>query len=268
MSSAENSTSATPSSSTVFSVLRAWNLPHLVHGFTSREGGVSVGLYRSFNLSEGVGDDPGAVSANWTRWRAVYPHVRVARLEQIHSNHVHRVGAADKPEIRIGDGMVTRVPGIVLAIFTADCVPVLMFDDQAGVAGALHAGWRGTLAGIASQGVSAMMALGARSHHIRVALGPSIGSCCFELDTELAERFVLQIPPASKSCRNGRPGKKYLDLRDILRSQLQAAGICPGSILNLGPCTRCNSDRFFSRRAVAGAKTGLQVSFIGFEPEQ
>src|SRR6516225_4446740 len=129
MSSAEISTNASPSDSTVFSVLRAWNLPQVVHGFTSREGGVSEGSYRSFNLAEAVGDDPGAVSANWARWRAVYPHVRLVRLEQIHSNRVHIIGAPGKPEIRIGDGIVTRVPGIVLAIFTADCVPVLMLDD-------------------------------------------------------------------------------------------------------------------------------------------
>jgi YfiH family protein len=215
-----------------------------------------------------VGDDPGAVSANWARWRAVYPQFRVAVLEQTHSSRVHVIGAGERPGCKIGDGMVTGAPGIVLAIFTADCVPVLMFDDQARVAGALHAGWRGTLAGITAHGVKAMMGLGARARSLRVALGPSIGSCCFEVDSELADRFVLQIPPASRFCRDGRPGKKYLDLRGILRTQLQAAGICPASILDIGPCTRCNSDRFFSRRAAAGARTGLQMSFIGFEPER
>lgn len=268
MSPTEILTRADPPDSTAFPVLVAWDLPRVVHGFTSREGGVSKGTYRSFNLAEGVSDHPGAVSANWQRWRAMYPRVRVARLEQIHSNRVHLIDAADNHQRRIGDGMATRVPGIVLAIFTADCVPVLMLEEQAGVAGALHAGWRGTLADIAREGISAMVALGACVQKIRVALGPSIGSCCFEVNTELADRFDLQIPSASKYCRDGRPGKKYLDLRSILRSQFQATGVCQDSIVDVGPCTRCNSDRFFSRRAAAGAKTGLQMSFIGFEPEQ
>src|SRR5262249_38352854 len=155
----------------------------------------------------------------WTRWQAVYPQVRVAVLEQTHGSRVHVVRAAERPGRKIGDGMVTSAPGIVLAIFTADCVPVLMFDDQARVAGALHAGWRGTLAGLPAEGMKTMMGQGARARCLRVALGPSIGSCCFEVDSELADRFVLQIPPASGFCREGRPGKKYLDLRGILLAQ-------------------------------------------------
>jgi len=164
--------------------------------------------------------------------------------------------------------MVTDVPGIVLAIFTADCVPVLMVDTETGSVGALHAGWRGTLAGIASEGVRTMAALGARSHRIRVALGPAIGICCFEVDAELAERFVSHVPTAATCWRPGRPGKKHLDLRGIVRLQLQEGGVAASSIVDIGPCTRCNSDRFFSRRAAGGAPTGLQMSFIGFEREQ
>jgi len=262
------STIASTASPPAFPVLHAWNLPQLVHGFMARGGGVSEGSYRSFNLAEGVGDAASAVSANWARWNAAYPGVRLARLEQVHSNRVHPIGSADKGARRIGDGMVTKVPGIVLGIFTADCVPVLMVDAESGIVGALHAGWRGTLAGIAAEGVSAMTALGTRPHRIRVALGPSIGNCCFEVDAELAEHFVSRIPAASVFCRTGRPGKQHLDLHSILRLQLQDAGVAAASISDIGPCTRCNSDRFFSRRAAGGAATGLQMSFIGFEPEQ
>jgi len=238
-----------------------------MHGFHTRQGGVSRGSYCSFNLAEGVGDDPNAVSANWALWHAAYPRVRLARLQQVHGNRVHPIGSAYGGGRGIGDGMVTGVPGIVLAIFTADCVPVLMVDAETGIAGALHAGWRGTLAAIASEGVSAMAAMGACSHRIRVALGPSIGSCCFEVDVELAERFVSHIPAAAACCRPGRPGKKHLDLRGIIRLQLREAGLAASSIIDIGPCTRCNSERFFSRRAAGGAATGLQMSFIGFEPE-
>jgi YfiH family protein len=233
----------------------------------TREGGVSRGSYRSFNLAEGVGDDANAVRANWVRWRATYPQVRIARLQQIHGNRIHPVGFDYDGGRKVGDGMVTEVPGIALAIFTADCVPVLMVDAETGIVGALHAGWRGTLVDIASEGVRVMAALGAHPHRIRAALGPSIGSCCFEVDTELADRFVAQIPTSATCCGPGRPGKRHLDLRAIVRLQLQEAGVAETSIVNIGPCTRCNPDRFFSRRAADGAATGLQMSFIGFEPE-
>jgi polyphenol oxidase len=248
-------------------MLHAWNLPHLVHGFMTREGGVSRGLYHSYNLADSVGDDPEAISANWARWHAVYPNVRLARLQQVHGTRVHLIGLDHDGGRKIGDGMVTDVPGIVLAIFTADCVPILMMEAESGISGALHAGWRGTLAGIAGEGVSAMAALGVRSYRIRAALGPSIGSCCFEVDAQLAERFVSCLPAAAAYCSSGRPGKNHLDLRGIIRWQLREAGIADDSIVDIGPCTRCNSGRFFSRRAAGGAATGLQMSFIGFGQE-
>jgi polyphenol oxidase len=268
MASAQISTASSPGSQPVFSVLHAWNLPRLVHGFMTREGGVSQGLYRSFNLAEGVGDDANAVRSNWVRWRAVYPQVRIAHLRQVHGNRVHPIGFDYDSGRKVGDGMVTEVPEIVLAIFTADCVPVLMVDAETGIVGALHAGWRGTLADIASEGIRTMASLGAHPYCIHAALGPSIGSCCFEVDDELAERFVSQIPTSAACCGPGRPGKKHLDLRAIVRLQLQEAGVAESSIVDIGPCTRCNSDRFFSRRAAGGAATGLQMSFIGFEPEE
>jgi polyphenol oxidase len=265
MAPAQLSTTGHPANPCDFPVLRAWKLPHLVHGFLAREGGVSEGLCRSFNLAEWVGDDPNSVRANWGRWHAAYPQLHVARVEQVHGTRVHTIGSANKDIHKIGDGLVTNEPGIVLAIFTADCVPVLMLDMESGIVGALHAGWRGTLAGIAAEGVSAMTTLGARSPAIRVALGPSIGICCFEVDADLAELFQLRIPQSSNLCRPGRPGKNYLDLRGILRAQFQEAGVAAASIWDVGPCTRCNADQFFSRRAASGAATGLQMSFIGFD---
>jgi YfiH family protein len=251
-----------------FPMLQVWSFPDLLHGFMTREGGVSDGPYRSFNLAEHVGDNPGAVKANWLRWRAMYPGVTVARVQQVHGNQVHRVEFGEDAPGRIGDGMVTRVPGIVLAIFTADCVPLLMVDPEGAVVGALHAGWRGVLAGIAAKGLAAMAALGASLGRIHVALGPSIGGCCFEVDTSLADKFVSRLPAAAKFCRPGPAGKPCLNLRAIIRSQLAEAGISPHLITDVGPCTRCNPERFFSRRAAAGARTGLQMSFIGLAEQQ
>lgn len=244
--------------------LTVWKEPGLRHGFMSRMGGASSGAYATFNLAEWVGDDPAAVSENRARWQRRYPHLRLARVRQVHGNLVHTIDAdydGTRPE---GDGMVTAVAEIALGIFSADCVPILMADVERGVVGAFHAGWRGTLAGIAGQGVRAMVASGARSHELRAALGPSIGLCCFEVDDALAQRFAREIPHTREHSRSGRPGKAYLDLRGIIRGDLERAGLAPGAIEIAGPCTRCVNDRYFSRRGAGGATTGLQLSFIGF----
>jgi YfiH family protein len=230
-----------------------------------------------------------------------------------------------------GDGMVTAAAGIALGIFTADCVPILMVDEERRIVAALHAGWRGTLAGIADAGVHAMVALGARPASIRAALGPSIGLCCFEVDAALAETFAREVPGTATHARLGghlphetpapgndpraenyaretpapdhparpadslghagregagvegaihegtglenvsvertvRPGKAHLDLRAIIRLQLERGGLTPPSITNVGPCTRCANDLFFSRRGAGGVTSGLQMSFIAFAP--
>jgi polyphenol oxidase len=273
-----------PSASDAPLALTAWEIPRLVHGFCGRDGGVSVGPFATLNLAEWVGDDADAVAENWRRWDARYPNLRVARLIQVHGQLVHQIDQgifthladslaclgvspsdfAHDGKRREGDGMVTATPGIALGIFTADCVPILMVDAGRRVAGALHAGWRGTLAGIAGEGVRAMVALGARPTAIRAALGPSIGICCFEVDAGLAEEFAIQVPEARKDMRSGKPGKAYLDLRAIIRDQLEREGLVPPSIANVGPCTRCSNDRYFSRRGAGGVTSGLQMSFIGF----
>jgi polyphenol oxidase len=245
--------------------LTTWEISGLCHGFMSRAGGVSSGRYASLNLAERVGDDAAAVEENWNRWKISYPRMRVARLTQVHGNVVHPVGADYDGTLAHGDGMVTRAPGIALGIFTADCVPVLLIDAARGITGALHAGWRGSLANIACEGVRAMVALGARVHEIRAALGPAIGSCCFEVDRELADRFIVEVPQSSADVRAGRPGKSYLDLRAIVRRQLVRSGLNPHAIIGVGPCTRCANDLYFSRRGAGGAVTGLQMSFVGFE---
>jgi YfiH family protein len=245
--------------------LTAWEIPGLHHGFMSRAGGVSGGRYATLNLAERVGDHPTAVEENWSRWNAAYPKMRVARLRQEHGNVVHPVDADYDGALPHGDGMVTATPGIAVGIFTADCVPVLLIDTARQVVGALHAGWRGTLANIAREGVGAMVALGARAHEIRAALGPAIGICCFEVDRGLADSFIVAMRQSSADVRAGRPGKAYLDLRAIIRGQLERSGLDPQTITNVGPCTRCANDQYFSRRSAGGAMTGLQMSFVGLK---
>lgn len=246
-------------------ILRPWSADRLVAGFCGRAGGVSVGEFATMNLSEAVGDVPESVAENWRLLRAALPSDSlVARVVQVHGSEIVEVTRDSARERPRADGMVTREAGVVLGILTADCVPVLLCDAHEHVAGALHAGWRGVLGGIAQAGIAAMNSLGADVGSIRAALGPSIGLCCFEVEQDLAERFSAEIPSASRHRRAGRPGKAYLDLRAIVRDQLIEAGLAPSAIESVGPCTRCSAARFFSRRAAGGAVTGLQLSFAGF----
>lgn len=248
-----------------------WKEEPLHVAFLGRLGGVSKGPYKSLNFATHCGDDPQAVAANWELLRNLLPaSVDVAMLRQVHSAHVHRIEAgavipapngnrALRPE---GDGMVTARRGLALGILTADCVPILLYDPHQGTIGALHAGWRGTLANIGGEGVRALTGLGAQARQIKAALGPAIGKCCFEIDVELADRFAARIPHALAHLECGRTGKAHLDLRGLLRDQLLEAGLLADAILNVGPCTKCASDRYFSRRAARGGPTGLQLSFI------
>jgi YfiH family protein len=238
-------------------------LPASDHGFMGRDGGVSTGVFRSLNLARWVGDDPIAVETNWQIWSEAHPGMVPALVKQVHGNQVRTIDRGYDGTREPGDGMVTATPGVALCIFTADCVPILLVDPENRVVGALHAGWRGTLADVASEGVRSMVALGARPASIHTALGPAIGPCCFEVDEELAQRFARTIPQAPRHTRSGSGGKAYLDLRAIVAGQLTEAGVDPARIQLAGPCTKCASDRYFSRRAAGGSTTGLQMSFIG-----
>lgn len=243
-------------------ILTAWDSSKLSHGFLGRRGGVSIGPYENLNLAYWVGDDSVHVDENWRRLREVIgAETKVARRHQVHGKEVHIVTAQNVSEKPDGDGMATATPGIILAVASADCVPILMTDAREKVVAAIHAGWRGVLAGIAREGAVAMESLGAKPRDLRAALGPSIGMCCFEVDAELADRFAREIPGADRHSHGGRPGKAYLDLRAIITDQLMAAGLPRESVANIGPCTRCANDQFFSRRA--SSASGLQLSFIG-----
>ena len=128
----------------------------------------------------------------------------------------------------------------------------------------MHAGWRGVISDIANAGVHAMTQLGARASDIRAAMGASIGQCCFEVDADLGDRFAREIDGARNHTRAGHPGKAFIDLRAVVRDQLERSGLAAANIASVGPCTRCAADRFFSRRANGGKISGLQMSFVGF----
>lgn len=246
--------------------LRAWQSPIIAHGFMGRQGGVSEGAFATLNLAGWVSDNHAAVTENWRRWHSSYPGLKPVCLNQVHGNKVWTVECDQGDRRPAADGMVTTVPGIALCIFTADCVPILLVDFEQGVVGALHSGWRGTLANIAAAGVRAMVALGARPAAIKAALGPAIGLCCFEIDATLAARFTAELPHSRGHARPGRPGKAHLNLRAIIGEQLAQAGLDITQVVNVGPCTRCANDSYFSRRAARGSVTGLQMTFVALQP--
>jgi YfiH family protein len=161
------------------------------------------------------------------------------------------------------DGLLTEKAGIAVAVLTADCVPILMIAPGQRVAMALHAGWRGTVAGIVRAGLEmAERELGIAPHEWQAALGPSIGGCCYEVGPEVVSALEQRWGPMPSAWqeRNGRP---WLDLRKANRLILAALGVPVGQIHEAGPCTSCAHTDYFSHRAESG-RTGRQLSAVGW----
>ena len=186
---------------------------------------------------------------------------------QVHGADVIRVGAgdvvADVAEIK-ADGLISDAAGLAVGVFVADCIPVLMADPRTGAFAAVHAGWRGTLAGVVPAAVRRLVAdLGVRPEDLRVALGPAIGVCCFEVGDEVVAA-VEQVVPAAASAgaiRVGARGRAHVDLKGLNRMLLDAEGVLAGNV-DAGPeCTSCDRARFFSYRRDQG-QTGQAFGFI------
>jgi YfiH family protein len=233
-----------------------------LHGFPERSGGVSTGARASLNLGVSWGDDRALVEANRRRLadHAGYDPAAVQMARHVHGTDVWTVGQPLADDATF-DGLVCDRPGAVLAAFAADCIPILFAEPVARVCGAAHAGWRGTVAGIARNMVAAMQALGARADRIRVALGPSIGPCCFEVGPEVVAAFRDALGEVPGLVVAG-PHKDHIDLRVATRTILERAGVAPDHIDDRPPCTRCEPERFFSYRR-DGRAGGIHMSFIG-----
>lgn len=229
--------------------------------FSTRAGGRSGGVHATFNLSTGVGDDPAAVRANRDRVRALLG-VPVVYLGQVHGTRVATVTAApgpDDPDVPDTDAAVTAVPGVALAVLTADCVPVLLADPAAGVIGAAHAGRVGAAAGVLAATLDAMVALGARVDAVEVVLGPAICGGCYEVPADMRAAVDAALPGAAVRTRRGTPG---LDLRAGLYHQATALGVA-----RIGGDPRCTleSDDLYSHRGAG--RTGRQAAFTWLDPQ-
>jgi len=233
-----------------------------VHGFPERTGGVSAGARASLNLGYRWGDEEASVDENRRRVavHAGYDPAALVVTKHVHGVQVWRVGEP-LPEPAEFDGLVSDRPGIVLGAFAADCVPIVLGDAGARVCGACHAGWRGTVNGVTRNVIARMVEAGASVSNIRVALGPSIGACCFEVGPEVVDEFRDKLGEVAGMVVEG-PHKQHVDLRVAHRAILEAAGVRPEHIDDTPPCTRCNPDRFFSYRR-DGKGGGCHMGYIG-----
>jgi YfiH family protein len=238
----------------------------LIHVFTGRRGGKSVGLYAGLNLSYRVGDDPKIVSQNVCDMKlAIGIHDgRVVTMKQVHGEHVTEVTDANVKEAGEADAMVTAKANVFLGVLTADCVPILMIAPKQRLAAAVHAGWRGSLAGIAANVVKYFADnYNVASEHLEAALGPAIGSCCYEVGEDVVRPLVARWGRLAEESVSASGAKAHLDLRRLNQAILAAAGLPPDRIFTSGPCTKCTGDEFFSYRR-AGQETGRQMSVVGW----
>ena len=239
------------------------------HGFFGRTGGVSEGLYSSLNCGYGSGDDPVAVHENRARAMSAcgLSPAALCTAYQVHSAEALVVTEPwereDAPRV---DAMATATPGLALAILTADCVPVLMADREAGVIGAAHAGWRGALNGILEAAVEAMLGLGARAGGIRAVIGPAIGAASYEVGPEFPAPFLARsAQDEDLFVQAGRDGHFLFDIVGYVARRLGTLGLA--AVEATGGDTCAETGRFFSyRRSLHRGEPdyGRNISIVAF----
>lgn len=270
-------------------------LPWLVQGFSTRSGGFTT-AYGGKTLNLGFTKDDARENVEKNRsklllsigamdTRKPWPMVS---LRQIHSDIIHVVRSA-QAEPLTGDGLITSIPGIALAVMTADCLPVLLADKKNKVAGAFHAGWRGTVQRIVEKGLGVMRReFGTRPEDVFAAIGPGIQQCCYEVGQDLKDQFESQFSYGSELFQEVKhyddihekypllfmnmraPGhgdqciKLHLNLREANRRQLLEAGVPQKQISAIEGCTSCDTRTFFSHRAEKG-RTGRMMALIGIK---
>jgi len=238
----------------------------LLHGFLGRRGGKSLGPYASLNLAFSVGDDPGVVKDNLCDMKkAVGLHdLRIVTMKQVHGDQILEVKDKSLKVAGEADGMLTDEKEIFLGVLSADCVPILFAVPGRAIVAAVHAGWRGTLAGIAPRMVKHLRdRFGVDLTSVEVAMGPAIDGCCYAIGADVSGPMVKRWGDMAERGLLRRDRKTFLDLRQVNRLQLEGAGVQSEKIYQIGPCTSCASGEFFSYRRQKG-KTGHQMSFIGW----
>lgn len=235
-------------------------MPRVRRIVTSRSGGVSRPPYESFNLGAHVGDDPAAVAANRQRLAgaAGLDPEHVVWMEQIHGATVTAVSAPRTGPVEASDGLVTATPGLALAVLVADCVPVLLADDTAGVVAAVHAGRVGAAAGVLPRAVERFTELGGDPARADALLGPAVCGACYEVPADMQAAVESRLPGSAVRTRRGTPG---LDLRAGLARQLAGLGVA--QVVTDPRCTSEDRELYSHRR---DGVTGRQAAVTWIEP--
>ena len=237
------------------------------HAFTTRLGGVSSGYLASLNLGMHRGDCPENVTENYERLAKTmgFAPEKLVLTHQVHGDMVRVVTQQDcagidhrcYPEC---DGLITNTPGVTLVVFTADCTPILLHDPVTGAVGAVHAGWRGTAYDIAGKAVRKMEEeFGCRPENIRAAIGPNIGACCFQTDSDVPKAMVETFGAAAEPYISAAENKFYVNLKAINELALRRAGVANIEIST--DCTMCNPEKYWSHR-YTGGRRGSQGALI------
>lgn len=242
------------------------SLVDIPHGFFGRRGGVSTGELASLNCGLGSGDDPALIAENRRRVvDALLPGRPLTGVYQVHGNRCVIVdGTTDLAARPEADALATRTSGIMLGILTADCVPVLFADHDAGVIGAAHAGWKGAFAGVTDATLAAMESLGACRASITAAIGPCIARASYEVDTAFVQRCTAEDPSNERFFAAAKPGHAMFDIAAYVATRLAAAGVA--RIVIGGQDTYADAEDYFSyRRACHKGENsyGRQLSVIG-----
>lgn len=239
----------------------------IAHGFSTRLGGVSTAPFDSLDLGYNRGDDPACVAENYRRFCAAIgaDHNRVVKSRQIHTDGIRIVTQADlgvalcAPAPYEADSLVSNVPDLCLTIFTADCVPVLLYDPVERCVAAVHSGWRSTAMAIVPKTVETMVSrFGCQRANLLAAIGPAIGGCCFQTQAEVPDAMLETYGGmAAPFIRPDGPDHFRVDLRGIIAHSLQDAGLSPDHIDVSDHCTACHPDLFWSHRLVGNARGSM-----------
>jgi YfiH family protein len=267
----------------------------VAHGFSIRSGGVSQGPFASLNLSLAVGDEPAHVRENLLRLARAAGLAgadRLATAKQIHgdrfllarhgdsrpvleelfaptepnaaavSGEQHKKSETQPAEIE-ADAIVSRTPGLAAAVRIADCTPILLWSAETRTGAAVHSGWRGAKLSISGRGVQALESYGAVASGIIAAIGPCIGRCCYAVSGELAQAFRAEFGPEVADDPEGSKAgtSPHLDLRACAAIALERRGVTAERIDQVGGCTSCEPERYYSHRRDAG-RTGRHLAFI------
>lgn len=229
------------------------------HAFPTRDGGVSKGAFSSLNTSLAVGDDPADVAENLTRLARSFGVESSALITARQVHGVTVLEAKGQGGLGDADAVFTATAGLLVGVRTADCLPILVEDPHSGMVAAVHAGWRGVIGEIVVRAIEQLEARGATRSELRVALGPAIQACCFEVDGDLPAKFSAAF---GEGVLRPQPGKArvHLDLGWAVMRSLERAGVPASHVDVLPHCTRCDQ-RFFSHRRDHGV-TGRQLSLI------